>query len=143
MSYSVRSLGMSVCVVVFGMAAPQALGQQDRVSDLEKFIGTTRTSFATWKGAWLCDKPGLQRAVEQCRAQMDYAASLIKSPRRAELSKVEAIAAEASRLQKEAGQALPTWGRCVNDAIDLHGCLAGFAVRMIRLTAHTRVAPAD
>jgi hypothetical protein len=143
MSLLVRSFAFAVYFVLVAMAAPQAPAQQDRLSTLEAFIQTTRTSFAAWKDAWLCDKPGLQRAVEQCRAQMDHATTLIKSPRREELAKVEAIAAEASKLQKEGGQALPTWGRCRSEAVDLHGCLAGFALKMVTLKGATRGAPAD
>jgi hypothetical protein len=144
MGLPVRSIAFSVCIVVIGMTAPQAIGQEDRLAALEEFIRATRTSFASWKGALLCDRPALQGVVDQCRARMDYAATLIKSPRRAELPKIEAIAAEASKLQEEAGQVLPTWGRCVTEAVNLHSCLAGFALEMIRLRAHTRrVAPAD
>jgi hypothetical protein len=138
-----RSVVFSVCTVLIGTAAPQALAEQDRLSAVEAFIRNTQISFSSWKGAWLCDKPGVQQALEQCRSQMDYVTTLVKSPRREELAKVQAIAEAASKLQKEAAQALPTWGRCVNDAIGLHGCLAGFAIKMITLRGQTRGAPAD
>jgi hypothetical protein len=138
-----RSVVFSTCIVLIGTAAPQALAQQDRLSALEEFIRNTRMSFSSWKDASLCDKPGVQRAVEKCRAQMEYATTLIKSPRRGELAKVQAIAADARKLQDEGSQALPTWGRCRPEAVDLHGCLAGFALQMVRLRGHTRVAPAD